>query len=188
MRRVALVLAVLGAASGACGGHGLSATCRAGSGRTAVPVAPGLVPTSVVGGALTVSEDPGARKSLDKAGHDGLLADGRLYTIRKGTTLVAALQVSTVKPKIDLSCQGNRRSIVTSVLPVGRQTVDIEHTRVITARISEKTVFVWFTRDFFEILQVKGAAVRPDDIAHELIQRQRVSPAWHPLPENADLV
>jgi hypothetical protein len=107
MRRAAIVLCI--ALVAACGG-----------GTDAAIVAPASVPLDIVpatvGEGLTVSEFSPARARFASAGATSLVADGRVWAIRRGQTLVGTLQVSTVKPDVSVTDEDDRHDIVSGVM------------------------------------------------------------------------
>jgi hypothetical protein len=177
---VALAGAVL---VGACGGGGDGGRRAAAGPPPKVPVA--LVPMSFTTGDLTVSEDAQARKAFTKLRDNALVADGRLWQIRQTDRLVATLQVATVKTKVDLTDPEQRRSIVNHILPGGRQEIDVNGVAVSMSDANDKTIYVWFGRDLFQVLQVKSTKIDPEAVVTELVGYQVTSPAWKALPSRS---
>jgi hypothetical protein len=173
-----------------------AALAAAGCGREERVVAPPpkvpieLVPPSLTTGGLAVSEDGQAKEAFAQLEDDALIADGRLWQIRQGERLVGTLQVSTMKTKVDLTDADQRRSIVNHILPGPKQEIEIRGLAVATSEANDKTVFVWFGRDLFELLQVKSTTIDPEAVVDELIAFQAESRAWKALPledeENSD--
>ena len=171
-----LVAAV--AVLGACGGSGDDAAVAAPPPK--VPVA--LVPAGFTTGGLTVTEDGQARKAFAGLGDNALVADGRLWQIRQSDRLVATLQVATVKAKVDLTDEEQRSSIVGHILPGARQEIDVNGLAVAMSDANDKTVYVWFGRDLFQVLQVKSTKIDPEAVVSELVGFQVESPEWRALP------
>jgi hypothetical protein len=179
--RVAPAVVVLGLVAvlvGACGGGDGGAASAAPPPK--VPLA--LVPPAFSAGELTVSEDSQARKAFTELGDNALVADGRLWQIRQAERLVATLQVATVKSKVDLSDAEQRRSIVNHILPGARQEIDVNGVTVSSSDANDKTVYVWFGRDLFQVLQVKSTKIDPEAVVTELVGFQLQSPEWRALP------
>ena len=145
-----------------------------------VPLA--LVPLGFSAGTLTVSEDSQARKAFTELGDNALVADGRLWQIRQAERLVATLQVATVKSKVDLTDAEQRRSIINHILPGARQEIDVNGVSVSSSEANDKTVYVWFGRDLFQVLQVKSTKIDPEAVVTELVDFQSHSPDWRALP------
>ena len=177
MRRFLLsgALVVASLAFAACGGG------SDGGGASAAPppkVPISLVPPSLSTGSLTLTEDGQARKAFAKLNDNALVADGRLWQIRQDTRLVATLQVATVKTKIDLADEKARASIVKHILPGTRQEIDVNGLTVTMSDSNDKTVYVWFGRDLFQVLQVKSTKLDPEAIVTDLVGYQLQSPDW----------
>lgn len=167
---------------GACGGDGDEESTAAPS---KVPVA--LVPPSLANGTLTLKDDAQAKKAFSELGERALVADGRLWQVRHGDRLVATLQVATVKTKVDLRDEEQRRAIVRHILPGTRREIDIDGVTVSMSESDDKTIFVWFARDLFQVMQVKTTKLDPEEIVTDLVAFQLKSPAWRGLPVEDEL-
>lgn len=176
MRRLRVVMVAVALVGGACGGGGDEA-------RTApppeVPVA--LVPTALSNGTLTLTEDDQARETFSKLGDRALVADGRLWQVRQGDRLVATLQVSTVKDKVDLAENDQRAAIVKHILPGARQEIEVNGVTVWMSEANDKSVFIWFAQDLFQVLQVKSTKLDPEAVVSDLVAYQVTSPEWKGL-------
>jgi hypothetical protein len=166
-RRRFLVLSVmLMAVAASCGGS------------QAPVVQPARVPTDIVPatveGDLTVTEFPPARTTFAKAGITSLVADGKVWAIRRGETLVGTLQVSTVKPDVSVTTKEDRRAILDGVMTGSPyETIQLGSLDVAASTSADKTLYLWFGPKLFEVLQVKGSKVDPDSIAADLIEFQQ---------------
>ena len=177
---VALVVAALG---GACGDGG------GGPDRAPSKVALELVPDTLNDGAFRVAEDEKAREAFSTVGSEALVADGRLFAIRDGDRLVGTLQLSTMKTRVDLTDEDQRESVISNVIPGSRATISVGPVSVIQAAGADKTVFVWFGRDMFQVLQLKPTTASPFDpekVLSEIITHQTAQEAWDPLPRPED--
>ena len=156
----------------------LLAAC--GSGGSNALVEPASVPTDMVpatlGEGLTVHEFSAARSRFASAGDSSLVADGRVWAIRRGQTLVGTLQVSTVKPDVSVADKDDRKAIVGGVMTgISYETVQVGDTAVIASTAADKSLYLWFGSNLFEVLQVKSTKVEPDEIAAELIEFQQAT-------------
>jgi hypothetical protein len=154
----------------ACAG----AACGSGSPPLAAPtrVPDALAPTALVGG-VTMGEYLPARGRFAKAGATSLVSDGRVWAIRKGQTLVGTLQASTVKPDVDVRRSEDRKAIIDGVMTGARyETIFVGNLKVLSTSHADRSVYLWFGKDLFEVLQVKAGKVVPDDIAGDLIDYQ----------------
>ena len=162
-----LALFVAAGAVSACGGSEPSTLVRP----AGVPA--GMVPATVADG-LTMTEFAPARARFASAGETSLVADGRVWAIRKGQTLVGTLQISTVKPDVSVTKSEDRKAIVGGVMTgIAFETVDVGDTKVIASTAADKSLYLWFGPGLFEVLQVKSTKVDPDEIAAELIEFQQ---------------
>ena len=168
MRRLVLGC-VLVALLAACGSGGGSALVEPAS----VPT--GMVPATL-GEGLIVQEFSPARARFASAGESSLVADGRVWEIRRGQTLVGTLQVSTVKPDVSVADKSDRKAIIGGVMTgIAYETVEVGNTPVIASTAADKSLYLWFGHDLFEVLQVKSTKVQPDEIAAELIEFQQAT-------------
>lgn len=115
------------------------------------------------------------------AGEESLVADGRLWEIRKGARLVGALQISTVKPKVDLAEARRRDSIVEDVLVGAYDRIRVDDVEVYTSAANDKVVYLWFGEGLFEVLQLKGDELDHEKVLGDVIAHQVGSAAWKPL-------
>lgn len=184
MRRAALVtLAVLILAPACAGGD--AATVDEGP---PPRVAEELVPPTLLGDRLEVRLYTGeeGKQAFAEAGDNALVADGKIWEIRRGTTLVGVLQISTVKRRVDLAEEDHRAAIL-SILAGSVKRVEIEGVRVSFAETEDQTRYLWFGTDFFEVLTLKSSQVDPEDAATDLIRFQVRRPQWRPLPEAGEV-
>ena len=168
-----------------------SAGCGADPEPAAVPkrVPDDLVPQQYPDEGLLVLEntDESTLDALANAEETTLAADTRVWEIRRGQRLVATLQVSSVLPKVDLLDQDVRDRFVEQVIPgqVSRiRTGDVE---VFTTSIDDKTTFLWFGSELFQILQTKDRELVPERLLAAVVAHQHDKEGWVPLPELVEL-
>ena len=146
----------------------------------------GLVPASVQDGKFSFYESdlPSVRRAFSEAGPDSLAADGRLWELRIGDRLVGALQISSLMPEVDLTDPDHRDKIVGQILPTARDQFDIDDVTVWSSSAREKTVFVWFSKDLYSVLTLKGGSadeLDPEQILTDVVSQNVTSDAWVPL-------
>lgn len=149
-----------------------------GSGSTDRLVAPNSVPAGLVPptleGDLTLSEYMPARRAFAQAGPASLVADGRVWAIRRGETLVGTLQVSAVKHDVSLAKASDRQAILDGVMSgTSYQTLDVGNLKVIASTAADRSVYLWFGPNLFEVLQIKASKVDPDSVAGDMIAFQQ---------------
>jgi hypothetical protein len=164
-RLLAFVVAASALVAGACGN---------GTAEIAAParVSDALAP-KILGDGVTVGEYLPARTRFAKAGESSLVADGRVWAIRKGQTLVGTLQASTVKNDVDLTKADDRKQVIDGVMTGARyDTIYVGKLKVLSSSAADHTLYLWFGKNVFEVLQVKAGKVVPDDVAGDIIEYQ----------------
>lgn len=176
-RHLVAVLLAVAALLAACGDGEDPATAPA-----RVPVE--LVPDRLLDGALAAFEnrDPSTLETL--AGADSsLVADTRVWEIRRGDRLVATLQVSTVQPRVDLLDEEIRERFAGQLILGQSSRFRAGDVEVFTSTVNDKTVFLWFGANLYQVMQTKDRELVPEDLLTDLLEHQRVSDGWVPLPE-----
>lgn len=147
-----------------------------------LPVAVELAPAEISNGLkLFESATDETRAAFSNAGDESLVADGRLWEIRKGARLVGALQISTVKDKVDLGEARRRDAIVTEVLIGAYDRIRVGGVEVYTSAANDKVVYLWFGERLFEVLQLKGDELEHEQVLADVIEHQDGVEAWRPL-------
>lgn len=139
-----------------------------------------------VGDGLTLhpNEDEETLRAFANAGDRPLVADGKIWEIRRGDRLVGTLQISTLLPKVDLSDADVRSAMVRQIIPGTLSSIRIGNVEVYTAEVSEKATFLWFGKDMYEVLQIKDRRIEDfEAIATQIIEHQETVPSWEPLPD-----
>ena len=133
---------------------------------------------------LYANETEETLAAFANAGERTLVADGRIWEIRRADRLVGTLQISTVLPDVDLSEPDLKDALVRQIIPGSLSSIRIGATEVFTAVVDEKAVFVWFGKGLYEVLQLKDRNIEDfEAIATDVIEHQETLPAWEPLPE-----
>jgi len=173
MRRLfalaAAILATATIASG-CGSHTATAAPAA---KVPLDIVPPTLPGPAGDPPMTLAEYKQGAERLDAAGGRSVIADGRVFEIRRGTTLVGALQVSTLIPRIDVSSPKQRDHLANLMVSGSVQKVSVSGVEVVVAKTTDKLVFVWFGDHLFEVLQIKGIGIDPPTILKGIIDFQR---------------
>jgi hypothetical protein len=143
-------------------------------------VKPAAVPTGIVpdtvAGDLTLHEFAPARATFARAGETSLVADGRVWAIRRGETLVGTLQVSTVKSDVSVTDREDRAALIGGVMTgISYETIDVGSTQVIASTAADKSLYMWFGPNFFQVRQVKSTKVDPDTVAADPIEYQQAT-------------
>ena len=181
MRRYGLAVAVVvlaGLAGGACGDEKPVVTPAA--------VPDGMVPPEVQGAqyAFYESELPQVKNAFANAGANSLVADGRLYEMRRADRLVGVLQLSTLAPELDLANDKHRNQVVSQIMPTVRDRITVGDVQVFTSNANNKTVFLWFEQDMFNLLTIKPGSedqLDAEAVLTEVLDHQTATPSWEPL-------
>jgi len=178
VRRALALAALLAAVAllGACGDEDSSIGVRP------VSVADELVPEAVGGGLkLYESTTEETVNAFANAGEESLVADGRLWEIRKGARLVGALQISSVKSKVDLAESVRRDTIVNDVLIGSYDRIRVGDVEVYTSSANDKVIYLWFGESLFQVLQLKGDELDHEKVLADVIEHQDGLASWRPL-------
>ena len=145
----------------------------------AVPL--GLVPATLEPN-LGFEEFTAAKQTFAEAGPKSLVADGRLWQIRRGAQLLGTLQISTLKPEVSTANPKDRKDILQSVLTgTPYETIDVSGVPVAAATAADRTLFVWFGAKLFQVLQLKGSKVEPDKVIAALIDHELATGLLQPV-------
>jgi hypothetical protein len=177
-RLVTLVLAgMLVASAAACGSD-------------ATTVAPAEVDPKLAPAALDTNlklyenRDRRTIHAFANAGKRSLVADGRIWEIRRADRLIGTLQISTVLPEVDLRKDHLRDSLVRQILPGSLSSIRIGDVEVFTSEVNGKAVYVWFGTRLFEVLQLRDRGTKDfEPLATQVIDHQATLPSWEPLPD-----
>lgn len=140
-----------------------------------VKIVPAQLPPTDDGPPLTLSEYKPAVARIASAGDRSMVDDGRVWEIRRGSTLVGALQVSTLKSRVDVARADQRRKLAALVLSGSVQRISVSGVEVIASQTTDKVVYLWFGNQLFEVLQIKGAGIQPEAMLKGILDFQRPS-------------
>ena len=177
MRRLAslLMLVPLALATylmSACGG---GASASGPLKKVPLDIAPHQLPGPPGDPPLTLAEYPPGAERINGAGGRSVVADGRVFEIRRGSTLVGALQISTLLPKVNVADAKQRDRLASQMVAGSTQKVNVSGVEVVAARTADKIVFVWFGDALFEVLQIKGVGIDPQSMLKGILEFQRPS-------------
>lgn len=141
------------------------------------PVNVKMVPATIQGDAefptFTLEEYKQGGEKIAKAGARSMVADGRVWEIRRGSVLIGALQVSTLKSKVDIGRDKTRRNITSLVMPGAVQGIKVDGVSVQASKTPDKSLFIWFGNDLFEVLQLKGTGLDAQATLKSIIEFQK---------------
>lgn len=177
--RAAGALAV-GLLLGACGGGGEDVVVAP------VAVEPSLAPAEVQAGErlrLIENTDDATLDAFANGGETSLMADGRLWELRRAERLVGTLQITTLLPTVDLLDESRRSGIVRGVMAGSGTRVRVGDVEVHANELADRAQYVWFGMDVVQILTVREEGeIEPEAVLRGVLDHQRATSAWKPLP------
>ena len=181
MRRGLLAVVVVVAVGALLGGCGDDAPAPK---PAAVP--DGLVPDAVHDGSYAFYEStlPQVKSAFANAGANSLVADGRMWELRRADRLVGILQVSTLVPSLDLQEEDHRNQVISQIMPVGRDRLTVGDVTVFVSTAKQKFVYLWFSDRMFNLLTIKpgsGDDLDPERVMTEVLDHETQSPGWTPI-------
>jgi hypothetical protein len=165
-----------------------------GCGRNSEPAEPAavsaaLAPAGVLDDLkLYENTDRSTLRAFANAGETSLVADGKVWEIRRADRLVGTLQISTVLPAVDLTDERERAAIAGQIVNGEVLRLRIRDVEVYSTVVNDKATFLWFGLDVLEVMQIKDRALadRYEDVATQIIDHQATVSDWKPLPLSVD--
>lgn len=176
MRRVVVLVLAVSALFGACGGSDDEVVL------TKVPT--DLAPPQVAAGTIKLypKTDRATVRAFADAGDRSLQADAKLWELRQGDRLVGALQITTVVPKLDLAFEEDRTSLLRQIMPGTVNQLEVGEQPVWVTASNDKVTYLWFGKGLFQVLQLKGSRLEPEQVLTDVVTFQEGTKAWEPLP------
>ena len=144
-------------------------------------IAAGLVPPALHQGQLGTYEYVKAGKDFQRAGSKSLVADGKLWEIRRSARLVGTIQIATLTPRVKVASERDRSAIVAQLMPGQLTKLSVSGTEVYASVAPDKVTYLWFGNQLFEVLELKTTtgtqldATAAEGIVRELIDFQAPS-------------
>jgi hypothetical protein len=155
-----------------------------------VTVAPPLpnyiVPAGVPAENITIQADEtkDIRQAVQSAGPQILTSDVKFWEIHSGPRLVGALQLSTLKSRVNPAHAADRSNIISQVLLGPSQEIYIDGLPVWTTPSggSPRAIYIWFGQHDFGVLQLQAQDVNSSLVSTDVITDIVSHPAWQALP------
>jgi hypothetical protein len=148
-------------------------------------VDPALAPPTI-GADLALYEnvDPGTVKAFANPGDNTVVADGKVWEIRRADRLIGTLQIITLLPDADLTRLRTRLSLVRQILSSEPVSIRIGDAEVYQTTTGDQATFVWFGDQMMEVMHVRDRGVEDyEPYAAAVIEHQVTQPSWVPLPD-----
>jgi hypothetical protein len=147
-------------------------------------VDPALAPADLPDGLkLYENTSESTRRALANVGEGALMADGRVWEIRRADRLIGTLQVSTVMPRFDLTDGAVRDGMVRQIIPQGASRIRVQGIEVHVSEDEDRAIFLWFGDGVFEVLQLKDRELEFESVVAAILGHQRKVPSWRPLTD-----
>jgi len=143
-----------------------------------------LAPTELPDGLkLYENTSETTRRALANVGEGALMADGKVWEIRRADRLIGTLQVSTVLPRFDLSDPAVRDTMVSQIIPQGASRIRVQGIEVYQSLDEDRGIFLWFGTGIYEVLQLKDRELELESVVDAILLHQRTVDAWRPLSD-----
>lgn len=145
----------------------------------------GLVPQAIQAGNLNFYEStiPGVQEAFSDAGPESLVADGELWELRSGDRLVGTFQLTTLVPEVNLDQKKWREQILRRLIPTSTDRLLVSDVPVWTNSSQDRYLYLWFGRDIFALLILKGREeeINPEAVLDEVVAFVTSAGSWNPL-------
>lgn len=164
--RVATTL-VLIFALGSCGASGDAVKAKA-----PMTFPPNIPPKGLLG--LRFVREPGAEKEYARAGADGLVAQGRVYTLHEGAAVQGALQIGVFKPQVDAS-DPTVQAQIEGGIGGAFKTYRFGPARIRIGERPEQRLYLWFPpdRNAMILMVLRNQYLRPEELIRKTVASVR---------------
>jgi hypothetical protein len=156
----------------------------------AAPLSSAIVPTALPDHKLTLQLDTtkDVQQAVRSVGQQILTSDVKFWQIHEGERLVGALQLATLKSRVDPARSADRNNILSQILVGPSEQVHLHGLPVWTTPTSDaspRAVYIWFGEHDFGVLQLQSHDIDAARVAESLITHVVTQPAWRALPPQA---
>lgn len=150
-----------------------------------VPVDAALVPPALRDQGLTIDLDTttDVRDAMRSIGPQLLVSDARMWDVHHGQRLIGALELATLKKRVDPRRRADRDRVIGQILGSHTRQIQVDGLPVwtITDDGSARRIYTWFGARSFGVLQLKGDDLNLGQIADTLVQQIASQAGWHAL-------
>jgi len=156
----------------------------------ASPLSAAVVPAALPEARLTLQLDStkDVQQAVASVGKQILTSDVKFWQIHDGERLVGALQLSTLKSRVEPSRSADRDNILSQILVGPSEQISMSGLPVWTTPTSDsspRALYVWFGQHEFGVLQLQSRDVDTTRVAQSLITHVVTQSAWEALPPQA---
>lgn len=146
-----------------------------------VALAPATIPPDLT---LHENRDPATVETFANPSENTIVADARIWEIRRVDRLIGTLQITTLLPDIELTELSTRLKLVRQILASEPVSIRIGNTEVYQVRVGDKATFVWFGEHMMEVMQLRERGLEDfEPYAAAIIEHQQTQPSWVPLSD-----
>jgi hypothetical protein len=146
-----------------------------------VALAPATIPPDLK---LYENRDPATVETFANPSKNTIVADARIWEIRRVDRLIGTLQITTLLPDVELSELSTRLTLVRQILASEPVSIRIGDTEVYQVRVGDKATFVWFGDHMMEVMQLRERGLEDfEPYAAAVIEHQQTQPSWVPLSD-----
>jgi hypothetical protein len=154
------------------------------------PLSATIVPAALPDQKLTLQLDTtqDVQQAVRSVGRQILTSDVKFWQIHEGQRLVGALQLATLKSRVDPARAADRNNILSQILVGASEQVHLHGLPVWTTPTSDaspRAVYVWFGEHDFGVLQLQSHDIDAAKVAESLITHVVTQPTWRALPPQA---
>jgi hypothetical protein len=158
--------------------------------QVAPPLSPSIVPASLPAQSLTLQLDltKDIQQAVTSVGAQNLASDVKFWEIHSGQRLVGALQLATLKSRVNTAQAADRNNIISQILEGSSEEIHINGLPVwttATSSTSPRALYVWFGNHDFGVLQLQSNVVDASTVSTSLISEVATQPSWQALPPQA---
>ena len=156
----------------------------------ASPLSTTIVPTALPDHKLTLQLDStrDVQQAVKSVGQQILTSDVKFWQIHEGERLVGALQLATLKSRVNTATSADRNNILSQILVGPSEQIHVHGLPVWTTPTngaSPRAVYIWFGEHDFAVLQLQSHDLDAAKVAESLITDVVTSSAWRALPPQA---
>lgn len=144
-------------------------------------LAPATIPPDLT---LHENRDPATIETFANPSENTVVADARIWEIRRVDRLIGTLQITTLLPDVELTKLSTRLTLVRQILASEPVSIRIGDTEVYQIRVGDKATFVWFGDRLMEVMQLRERGLEDfEPYVAAVIEHQQTQPSWVPLPD-----